>query len=181
MSRYAAWARAEHREGTRIATTAFLGPVFLLLLPVLVVRGGCRLDHRLGLRALPFGPTWRMAGALLAAAGFGLGVASVEAQVSRARGTPLPVMPTHELLTDGPYQYCRNPMTLGAIVAYLGLAVAGRTISGTILVVVMGVGLVAYLKRLEEPELAERFGATYLRYRERTPFMVPCLPGHRTL
>jgi len=28
-------------------------------------------------------------------------------------------MPTQELLTEGPFRYCRNPMTLGTILAYL--------------------------------------------------------------
>jgi len=39
--------------------------------------------------------------------------------LTRGRGTPLPVMPTQELLTEGPFRYSRNPMTLGTILAYL--------------------------------------------------------------
>jgi len=39
--------------------------------------------------------------------------------------------------------------------------------------------LVTYLKRLEEGELAERFGASYLAYRRDVPFIIPRLAGRR--
>ena len=67
-------------------------------------------------------------------------------------------MPTQVLLTDGPFRYCRNPMTLGTILAYLGMAVAVGTKAGTVLVLSLAASLLVYLKRLEEGELAERFG-----------------------
>ena len=82
-------------------------------------------------------------------------------------------MPTQELLTDGPFRYCRNPMTLGAILAYLGMAVAVGTIAGTALVLCLAASLLVYLKRLEEGELAERFGEAYLAYRRQVPFIIP--------
>ena len=85
-------------------------------------------------------------------------------------------MPTQELLTDGPFRYCRNPMTLGTILAYLGMALAARTIAGTVLVLSLAASLLAYLRRLEERELADRFGDAYLAYRRATPFIVPRLP-----
>ena len=118
-------------------------------------------------------------GGLLAVLGFSLGFWSVNTQLTRGRGTPLPVMPTQELLTDGPFRYCRNPMTLGAILAYLGIALAARTIAGTAVVLALATSLLVYLKRLEEGELAERFGEAYLAYRRATPFIVPRLPGLR--
>ena len=82
-------------------------------------------------------------------------------------------MPTQELLTEGPYRYCRNPMTLGTILAYLGIAVAVGTTAGTVLVLGPAALLVAYLKHLEERELAERFGKAYQAYRQDVPFMIP--------
>jgi protein-S-isoprenylcysteine O-methyltransferase Ste14 len=115
----------------------------------------------------------RIVGGLLTVLGFSLGLWSVEVQVDRGRGTPLPVMPTQELLTEGPFRYCRNPMTLGAILAYLGMAVAARTTAGTALVLSLAASLLVYLKRLEEGELAERFGEAYLAYRRETPFIIP--------
>jgi protein-S-isoprenylcysteine O-methyltransferase Ste14 len=177
MSRYLQWSRTERDERTRIGVTLSTGPVFLGLLPFLVGVIGTRLDRRLGLAPIRLGRLGWLLGGLLAAAGFSLGLWSVYSQLDRGRGTPLPVMPTQELLTDGPFRYCRNPMTLGAIVAYLGIAVAARSTSGVLLVASLAAALLTYLKRLEEPELAERFGERYLAYRQVTPFIIPGRSG----
>lgn len=180
MSRYARWAQREHSETTRITTLAlFGGPVFLGLLPVLVAGVGPRIDRRLGLPSLGLGWAGPLFGGLLTTLGFSLGWWSVGDQITRGRGTPLPVMPTQELLTEGPFRSCRNPMTLGAILAYLGMAVARGTISGTVLVCSLAAALLAYLKLFEERELAERFGEAYLAYKRETPFIIPRLPIRR--
>jgi len=180
MSRYARWARQEHSEATRIATLTLLaGPVFLGLLPLLVAGVGPRLDRRLGLPPLGIGSVNRILGGLLTTLGFSLGFWSVNVQLTRGRGTPLPVMPTQELLTEGPFRFCRNPMTLGAILAYLGMAVAARTTASIVLVLCLAASLLAYLKRIEEGELAERFGEAYLAYKRETPFIIPRPPRRR--
>ncbi len=177
MSRYARWARREHSEATRIAALVPLGPVFLGLMPFLVAGIGPRLDRRLGLPPIGIAPVNRVLGGLLTILGFSLAFWSIDAQLGRGRGTPLPVMPTQKLLTDGPFRYCRNPMTLGTILAYLGMAVAARTTAGTAIVLSLTAALLLYLKRLEEGELAERFGEAYAAYKLETPFIVPRRPG----
>jgi protein-S-isoprenylcysteine O-methyltransferase Ste14 len=179
MSRYARWAQGEHSEAARIAAMVPLGPLFLGLLPFVVAGIGPRVDRRLGLPAPGIGWVTRTLGGLLAVLGFSLGLWSVNAQLSRGRGTPLPVMPTQQLLTDGPFRYCRNPMTLGTILAYLGIAIAARTTAGAAFVVALAASLLVYLKRLEEGELAERFGEAYVAYKHATPFIIPRLPGSR--
>lgn len=176
MTHYLRWHQTEHSESTRIAVTLLAGPVFLGLLPRLVAGVGPRLDRRLGLPPLRIGTTGRILAGLLTAGGFSLGLWSVYTQLDRGRGTPLPVMPTQELLVDGPFRYCRNPMTLGAILAYLGIAVAARSAAGVGIVVLFATSLLLYLKCLEEGELAARFGEPYLAYRRETPFLVPRLP-----
>lgn len=173
MSLYARWALEEHGEATRIRTTLLAGPVFLGLMPFLVARAGPRVDRLLGLPRPRIGRAARVVGRLMTVAGFSLGFWAVETQLDRGRGTPLPVMPTQELLTEGPFRYCRNPMTLGTILAYLGMAIAARTAAGTALVFALAATLLAYLKGLEEGELTERFGDAYLAYRQRTPFIIP--------
>lgn len=181
MSHYVQWSRTEHSESTRIAVTLLAGPVFLGLLPFVVAGVGPHLDRRLGLPPLRIGTAGRILGGALAAGGFSLGVWSVEAQLDRGRGTPLPIMPTQALLTDGPFRFCRNPMTLGAILAYLGIAIASRTTAGLTLVFSFAAVLLTYLKRVEERELVERFGEAYLVYRRETPFIVPGVPKRRSL
>jgi protein-S-isoprenylcysteine O-methyltransferase Ste14 len=179
MSRYAKWAQREHSEPRRIAVTLLAGPVFLALLPFLVAGVGPRLDRRLGLPSLRIGRVNRVLGGLLTVLGFSLGFWAVVTQLDRGRGTPLPVMPTQELLTEGPFRYCRNPMTLGAILAYLGIAVGVGTVAGTGLVLSLSASLLVYLKRLEEGELAERFGEAYLAYKRDVPFIIPRLARPR--
>jgi protein-S-isoprenylcysteine O-methyltransferase Ste14 len=179
MSTYSRWAQGEHSESTRIATTLLAGPVFLGLLPFLVAGIGPRLDRRLGLGHLRIGVVSRILGGLVTVLGFSLGFWSVNTQLTRGRGTPLPVMPTQELLTDGPFRLCRNPMTLGAVLAYLGMAVAARTVAGTALVLALAATLLVYLRRLEEGELTARFGEAYLAYRRETPFIIPRPPIRR--
>jgi protein-S-isoprenylcysteine O-methyltransferase Ste14 len=83
------------------------------------------------------------------------------------------MMPTQRLITTGPFQYCRNPMTLGTILAYLGLSIAAATIVGITLVVALAALLLVYLKRIEEKELTERFSEEYLAYRRDVPFIIP--------
>ena len=175
MSRYVRWSRVEHREPTRIAVTALVAPVFLGLLPLVVGVGGQRIDRGLGLRPLPIGTPARWLAAMLTSAGFSLGFWSVYTQLDRGKGTPLPMLPTQALLTDGPFRHCRNPMTLGAISAYLGIALMARTVSGGMISVSLAATLLAYLKLREERELAERFGEPYLAYKRATPFIVPRL------
>jgi protein-S-isoprenylcysteine O-methyltransferase Ste14 len=179
-SRYARWAQTEHSEATRIATMVLASPVFLGVLPLLVAGAGPRLDHRLGLAPVRIGSVNRILGGLLSLMGFSLAFWTIDAQLTRGRGTPLPVVPTHELLSEGPFRYCRNPMTLGAILAYLGMAVAVGTKAGTAIVLSLAASLLVYLKCFEEGELAERFGEGYLAYRRETPFMIPRLPGRRS-
>ncbi len=179
MSRYTTWAQREHGAVTRLATTLLAGPVFLGLLPLVVGAAGPRLDRRLGLPRLGMRRMRRAAGGLLMVVGFSLGLWSVVTQLDRGRGTPLPVMPTQELLTEGPFRSCRNPMTLGSILAYLGIGIGAGTVAGTTLVLGLASSLLVYLKRFEEAELAERFGEAYLAYKRDVPFLIPRFPRGR--
>jgi protein-S-isoprenylcysteine O-methyltransferase Ste14 len=70
-------------------------------------------------------------------------------------------------------------MTLGTILAYLGLSIAAATTVGIILVVACAALLLTYLKRMEEGELAERFGEEYLAYRRDVPFIIPRIRRRR--
>lgn len=174
-SRYTGWAGREYSPRRRIGVTLLAGPVFLLALPYLVAALGPRLDRRLGLPSHGGGRAGRIAGGTLLLLGFTLGFWSIVAQLDRGRGTPLPVVPTQVLLTQGPFRYCRNPMTLGTILAYGGIGIAVGTTAGMLLVLGVGAALVAYLKRFEEAELEERFGEAYLAYKLEVPFIIPRL------
>jgi protein-S-isoprenylcysteine O-methyltransferase Ste14 len=101
---------------------------------------------------------------------------SIEAQLTIGGGTPVPLVPTKKLVVRAPFTYCRNPMTLGTILAYLGVCVWIGSISALGIVVILMTALLLYIKLIEEKELEARFGAEYLAYKRETPFILPRKP-----
>ena len=176
MSRYLKWAKKEHSEVARIIALLPAGILFLILLPYLLLVVSPSLDARLGMDRLNPSLASLIIGGILFVVGLVFAQWSIYCQFTRGRGTPLPVIPTQRLLTTGPFKYCRNPMTLGTILAYLGLSLAAATSVGILIVAALAGLLLVYLKRMEEKELAERFGEEYLEYRREVPFIIPRIP-----
>ncbi len=89
------------------------------------------------------------------------------------RGTMLPKFPPEYLITNGVYQYCRNPMYLGYSFLFIGSAFLLKNIS--FLFISLGVifFILVYTKLLEEKGLVLRFGEKYLIYKKTVPFIVP--------
>jgi protein-S-isoprenylcysteine O-methyltransferase Ste14 len=110
--------------------------------------------------------------------GLGVGLRSTRLLYSRGGGLPwgeaVEDAKTSRLVTSGVYAYTRNPMVLGYSLLPFAMGVLlqslGMTLSITPLVLLLNVAIV---KLREEPDLEERFGDEYRRYRERTPFLVP--------
>jgi len=112
---------------------------------------------------------------LVGGAGILLAAWTVAVQYREGSGTPSPLMPTRRLLTDGPYAWCRNPMTLGMLLYYTAVALWRGSATMLVLVALFGVAIVLYIKLVEERELEARLGDTFRRYCETTPFIVPRL------
>jgi len=175
-SRYVKWARTPRSTGAQVAGLLPVGVGIVVLLPLLFIIGGPWLDRLIGVRFPEMGALNYVLGGLLVVSGLACGLSAVILQLTRGRGTPLPMMPTQELLTSGPYRYSRNPMTLGTVAAYVGVGVIAETISGIVLALCFAALLLVYLKRKEEGELAERFGEAYVAYKRDVPFFIPRWP-----
>lgn len=165
----------EYNPRQRYATLFFLAPLFLFLLPFGLIKLGAALDRWLNLPKILFGSGNLILGVFLIAAGWSFAIWSIYVQFTLGRGTPIPLMATQKLIILPPYSYCRNPMALGAIVMYLGVAVWIGSIGALLLVVIGSAALLIYIKLLEEKEMELRFGADYQTYKAKTPFIIPRL------
>lgn len=165
----------EYAPWQRLLTLAVLAPVFVVLIPSALIHLSKQLDQTLRLPRLPGGCPVQALGGLMTVTGWLLAIWSIEAQFRLGRGTPVPLVATQRLVVEPPYTYTRNPMALGAVAMYLGVAVLRRSLAAVGLVLAVGAGLLAYIKRAEESEMLARFGQDYEAYRERTPFLLPRL------
>lgn len=148
----------------------------------IVVAGGLLTDRALHLPSLFPGRLGLAVGGPIVLAGVAL-VAWCVAQFLKAHGTPVPMNPPTELIAAGPYQWMRNPMVTGVCATLFGLGCILHSV-GIALIWTPAYVLVHWieLKRVEEPELARRFGDSYLEYRSRVPMFIPRLrrrPGRR--
>lgn len=115
----------------------------------------------------------KIIGALIFLGGLVLVWWSISIQYTLGKGTPFPKVATQKLITSGPYAYTRNPMTLGAFLLYLGIAVGMGSIPVMLLILIIFTALLTFIYKHETHELTERFGEEYQVYRKRTPFFIP--------
>jgi protein-S-isoprenylcysteine O-methyltransferase Ste14 len=94
-------------------------------------------------------------------------------QLWKGKGTPVPVVPTKEFLSSGPYRYCRNPMMLGFFLYLAGWVSLFNRAGSWIAALVLMILLVLEIKWIEEKELEQRFGDVYRAYKKKTPFLLP--------
>lgn len=88
--------------------------------------------------------------------------------VSQGRGTPHPSDPPKELVVEGPYRYTRNPQYTGVMLMLLGHF--SRTGALTLLAyaALIFTAFNQFVRNYEEPDLEQRFGESYHRYKQQT-------------
>lgn len=173
MNRFERCAEREFGVLPRIVSTLLSGILFVFLIPYALILLGPKADKILAIPAFSLSIPCLIAVTLIMLLGLGFALWSILSQLLRAQGTPLPMMPTKKLLVSGPFRYTRNPMSLGTILLYLGLAVLVGSWSSVGLVLVLSSLLIVYLKTIEENELEARFGEEYVEYKRAVPFLIP--------
>ena len=125
----------------------------------------------LGIDLLADGPGFglpRLAGNLVGAVFFLLGLVVTLAATSRFRSAGTDVRPWKEtsvLVTEGIYRYTRNPMYLGMALLYVGFSLfADSVIALVFLVPLLAIITYAVIRR-EEHYLEVKFGEAYRHYK----------------
>jgi protein-S-isoprenylcysteine O-methyltransferase Ste14 len=122
---------------------------------------GVALDWVQPLRLMPPGLAW-LGMAVVAAAGLLVGWAIRTMRQADTRIEPW--RPTTAICVDGPYAYTRNPMYLGMLLFYVGLAVLLNSLwILAVLPFVLAVMTWGVIQR-EERYLERKFGSVYLDY-----------------
>ena len=173
MKRYKEWQNNENSEGKRLFALVIGALIFPISIPAILVLLLPQADKIIGFGSFYVGSGNIIIGVIAIIMGGFLAFWTIIAQIKLASGTPFPMLPTKTLLIIGPYKYCRNPMTLGTIMAYSGVVILVGSYTALLVVVIFSLMLLVYLKLIEEKELEIRFGREYLEYKKNTPFILP--------
>lgn len=79
---------------------------------------------------------------------------------------------TINLMTEGPYRLCRNPMLLGVIIYYIGIIICLGTWQSAAVFAVYFAIMMVQVKR-EEERLEADFGDAYREYCKKTSKLIP--------
>ena len=169
----------EYSPKQRLIALAVEAVFFMAVFPFVLVALGMSLDRWMQWPPIQYQPINFLLGWLFIVTGWLFSIWAIYVQFTLGRGTPVPLMATQKLIVQPPYTYCRNPMSLGAIVMYLGVAILFGSVGATVLVLLGAVWLLTYIKRIEEKEMEIRFGQDYLEYKRQTPFLIPRLGRKR--
>jgi protein-S-isoprenylcysteine O-methyltransferase Ste14 len=103
-------------------------------------------------------------GVLIILGAIALGISAVEEM--QAANTPLDVRkPSIEIVTSGVFQRCRNPIYLGMLLLYTGIAILANSLWILILVLPFAIILQKGVIEPEEAYLEQKFGDKYFRYK----------------
>jgi protein-S-isoprenylcysteine O-methyltransferase Ste14 len=144
-------------------TSGVIAPPPLIYLAALII--GLVLHYLAPTPFIPRGLAYGLGGVLLMIAAW----ISISAErVMRKAGTAVkPTIPTTALVIEGPFRFTRNPLYVGLTLFYLGIAFAVQSFWALVLLLVVLVVMKRGVIDREEHYLERKFGADYLRYKER--------------
>ena len=79
---------------------------------------------------------------------------------------------TSQLMTDGPYKICRNPMLLGVFLYYLGVVIFLHSWQAIVIFAAYIAIMMVQVSR-EEKRLESDFGEAYKEYKKKTKKLIP--------
>jgi prolipoprotein diacylglyceryltransferase/protein-S-isoprenylcysteine O-methyltransferase Ste14 len=144
---------------------------FFVVLPVLLLQLGARLDEQLG---LPQPGRWACLalGLMLTASGGRLLLQAMWTLWQRGKGLPISHLPPTDLVDQGPFARLRHPIYVGYTALLAGLGWLLRSYGGGLVApLLLTLAWTGYATRVEEPLLRLRFGAAYARYSAQTPLL----------
>jgi protein-S-isoprenylcysteine O-methyltransferase Ste14 len=177
VNTFVKWQNQENSSRKHLLFLGIGALIFPTGIPAILVLLLPRVDKMIGIGSFYVGYGNIIFGVIAIIMGGFLALWTIIAQIKLASGTPFPMLPTKKLLIIGPFKYCRNPMTLGTIIAYSGVAILVGSFTALLAVVIFALMLLVYLKLIEEKELEMRFGQEYLEYKNTTPFILPIRIG----
>jgi len=169
------WANKEYSPKRRVLILILLGVLFVIIIPAILIILPYFIDSSLNIPRFMFEPVNYSVGVIFIIIGFVFSLWSIYVQFIIGKGTPVPMVPTKKLIIQKPYNYCRNPMSLGTIILCLGIGILIGSYSSILLTIIMSTALLIYIRYIEERELYARFGDAYIKYKEVTPFIIPRL------
>jgi protein-S-isoprenylcysteine O-methyltransferase Ste14 len=130
------------------------------------------LESMLGMRRDP--TLWsQISGAVLIALGAALQVWCIILLQRTGRGTPSPAVPTSRLVTAGPYHRMRNPLNVGEVLVFLGLAAWFGSLLLVAYALAAWVAFHVFIVAVEEPRHRKEFGEAYTRYAHEVMRWIP--------
>ena len=120
---------------------------------------------------------WQWIGLWLMANGAGLAGWCVYLFIIVGEGTPVPWDPPKRFVLGGPYGVVRNPMMLGALTLLAGQVLLCQSRTGLVYTMLMAGAVWAFVRFVEEPQLAKRYGPPYADYCRQVPRWMPRVPG----
>jgi protein-S-isoprenylcysteine O-methyltransferase Ste14 len=173
MNKFLKWQNQDDSSKHRVLALVIGALIFPITIPVLLVVVLPHVDNYFGISPFFSGLSNIIIGIIAIIIGGIVAIWTIVIQVTLASGTPFPMLPTKKLLIVGPFKFCRNPMTLGTILAYGGIAILIGSFTALLAVAIFAALLIGYLKMIEEKELEMRFGSEYIEYKKKTPFIFP--------
>jgi len=96
-----------------------------------------------------------------------------------AKGTLAPWSPKQNLVVQGPYKYCRNPMITSVLSILLSEALCFHSTNILIWTCFFFLMNTLYFIKVEEPHLSKCFGEQYKAYKKSVPRWIPKLTPYQ--